>query len=340
MVLLEGLLKTRARSAISLKSPTHTIIPRAVAPTDPVLTGASGARVEAVGRALQLAPEVVQQLLGAYVPLCRMIDNLRSSIGRPVVVGVGGAQGSGKTTLASFAGALLTHVHGRRVVRFSIDDFYRTRAEREELGRRVHPLLRTRGVPGTHDVELGIEILRALGDGRGPVTIPRFDKGIDDRAAPEAWSTVRDPVDVVLFEGWCVAAPPQGVDALEPPINALEAEEDPDGVWRKHVDEQLAGRYATWFEAIDCLIYLEVPDFEHVRTWRRLQEEKLRRSDPSAPYVMGRAELDRFLMLFERTTRNCLATLPDAAELVCRIDETHRIRRIDAALDPGPSADP
>src|SRR6187402_352808 len=71
----------------------------------------------------------------------------------PFILGISGLQGSGKSTLAA---SLIEAAkeRGWSAVSLSLDDVYLTRAEREALGRQVHPLLRTRGVPGTHDLTL------------------------------------------------------------------------------------------------------------------------------------------------------------------------------------------
>ena len=288
--------------------------------------------LEVLGRELELTPDVCLELLDAYLPICGEIDRHRRELARPMVVAVSGAQGSGKTTLCSFARALLVELHGWRVCGFSIDDFYLGREQRRDLSRRFHPLLETRGVPGTHDVAMGLDVLtRLLASGHEEVvTMPRFDKALDDRVPRDRWASFEGPVDVVIFEGWCVGARPQPHDELGAPINALEADEDPDALWRRYVNDQLNSRYAEWFGHIDMLIYLRVPDFENVREWRTLQEEKLARRRPGAVGLMDAAALDRFLMFYERTTRHALATLPDVADIVCHLDARHRIARIDS----------
>ncbi|MBM4200974.1 MAG: hypothetical protein FJ189_06780, partial [Gammaproteobacteria bacterium] len=100
----------------------------------------------------------------------------------PLAVGISGAQGSGKSTLARLIALILSRACGFRVARLSIDDLYKTRAERRELARTVHPLLLTRGVPGTHDTELGLDVIDALrrATERQATLLPRFDKATDE----------------------------------------------------------------------------------------------------------------------------------------------------------------
>lgn len=231
-------------------------------------------------------------------------------------VGVSGPQGSGKTTAARVLQVLL-EAKGLRVAGLSIDDLYLTRAARQDLARRVHPLLATRGPPGTHDRALGLETFAALKAGRS-LALPRFDKAIDDRAPATDWPWFEGPADVVLFEGWCVGARPALEAALGAPLNALERDEDPDGVWRAYVNEALAGDQ-TLFDQLDFLIQIVPPSFEVVVGWRREQEAKLRAERPGAPGLMDDAQVARFVAHFERVTRGLLADDPARADAVLRL---------------------
>ena len=173
-------------------------------------------------------------------PAAERIAEARRSLGRPIVAGLCGSQGSGKSTMAAFLKVLL-EARGLKTTVLSLDDLYLTLPERERLATEVHPLLRTRGVPGTHDVGLGHALIDVLSDGVAEVSMPRFDKAEDTRASSETWPCVAAPVDVILFEGWCVGALPQAEAVLHAPINALERDEDADGVWRGYVNERLKG---------------------------------------------------------------------------------------------------
>jgi len=240
--------------------------------------------------------------------------------GKPLIVGINGAQGSGKTTLCKFLEALMLE-HNQRAITLSLDDLYLTHAERQKLAREMHPLFATRGVPGTHDVALGNAILDALSEGR-PATLPRFDKAADDRF-PQG-RQIDQKFDVILFEGWCVGAAPQLDEALREPINRLEAEEDPDGTWRHEVNRRLATDYAELFGRIDLLVMLKVEGFEAVRANRKLQEEKLARTNPGGAALMDDTALDRFLMHYERLTRWTLEEMPARAGIVVPIGPDQR----------------
>jgi len=257
-------------------------------------------------------------------PLADVIAGWRREALRPIVVGVCGAQGSGKSTLCTVVAALLTERNWRTAV-LGLDDLYLPKAQRAALAAAIHPLFRTRGPPGTHEVVLGLRVLDALtGDGPpGDVALPTFDKASDNRRPPDQWPHIKTPVDVVLFEGWCVGARPQASAALAAPINALEAEEDASGRWRASVEAALAGPYQTLFGRLDRLILLKAPSFDQVYAWRAEQEARLARRLEASPdparRTMSPDELHRFIMHYERLTRHILAEMPSRADIVVEL---------------------
>ena len=276
-------------------------------------------------------------------PLAERIERFRILAERPILVGVSGAQGSGKTTLARFLSEWLRRRMHLSAVCFSLDDVYLTRAERQALAHRAHPLLETRGVPGTHDVALAHRILDALthpGAARR-VAVPAFDKATDDRAPEQDWPRVEAPVDVVLFEGWCVGARPQSPEALGDPVNRLEAAEDRDAAWRTGINERLSTDYAELFARLDLLVMLRVPSFDSVFEWRALQELKLRErlygasAGSEGSPGLSPAGLKRFIRHYERLTRHMLETMPAYADIVIDIAENHRIAGIVLAAEAG-----
>ncbi|QDX24637.1 kinase [Sphingomonas suaedae] len=244
----------------------------------------------------------------------------------PLVLGICGAQGSGKSTLAD---ALVSRfaAAGIRAATLSLDDLYLGRAARAELARDVHPLFATRGVPLTHDAASGCAILDAVRAGT-PVQLPRFDKASDAPLPREAWEAV-DALDLLIFEGWCVGARPQADVALADPVNRLEQDEDPDGIWRRAVNAALAGPYRALFDRIDRLVLLAAPDFSVVRRWRGEQEAalraRLRREGRDPAETMDDAALDRFVEHYERITRSILTEMPARADLTLRLDAQRAI---------------
>ena len=245
----------------------------------------------------------------------------RAGQGGPVAIGLAGAQGSGKSTMAARLATRLK-AGGLRTAVLSLDDVYLSRAERASLGRTVHPLLQTRGVPGTHDVALAGRTIDELLDGHGTVAVPRFDKTRDDRAPPAAWPRHQAPLDVVLLEGWCVGARPMLDADLGHPVNTLERDEDDDGRWRRHVNAALRSDYASLFGRLQLLVLLRAPGFACVHAWRMQQERGLDWAANGAAEMMDEAGLHRFIAHYERLTRWMLADEP--ADLVIDITADRR----------------
>jgi len=243
------------------------------------------------------------------------------------VVGLSGLQGSGKSTLAAQLAALAMQ-RGIAARALALDDFYFGRRDRHHLAGAVHPLLRTRGVPGTHDIALLLRTLAALrrASPAHPARLPRFDKGSDTRLPPSRWATVTAAPRLVVLEGWCIGVPPQAPAALARPVNALERREDGDGRWRRHVNAQLAGDYARLAARLDRLVMLQAPGWTLVERWRTEQEQALHRR--GAPHAMDRDALRRFLMHYERISRHALAVLPARADLVVPLDRRRRPGRM------------
>jgi D-glycerate 3-kinase len=269
-------------------------------------------------------------------PLAAWIAARAAAAGGPLIVGVSGSQGSGKSTLCRMLEALLAGDHGLHTATLSLDDLYRTRAERQDLARTVHPLFATRGVPGTHDIALGRAVLDAVRARQPGLRLPRFDKARDDRAPDADWPVIEAPLDVLLFEGWCIGAQPQAEADLVQPINRLEAEEDAGCIWRRHVNAQLVDPYRALFDAPDLTIMLAAPGFEAVLGWRQLQETKLRERTGGG---MSEAEVARFVMHYERITRHLLAELPGRADYVIALGHDHAVTGL-AFVDPLSAAGP
>jgi D-glycerate 3-kinase len=267
-----------------------------------------------------------------FVPLLEEILQRVASHRGTFVIGISGSQGSGKSTLASLLVRLMTHVSGLRCINLSIDDFYLTHARRQQLAKTVHPLLATRGVPGTHDVSLAMETINALKNS-GEVLVPRFDKAVDDRLPEAQWTNVMAPVDVIILEGWCLSVPAQPDTVLQEPVNALEAVEDPDGAWRRYVNDAIRNDYSALYDLVDYLVMLKAPGFGKVYEWRQNQEDKLahtfrQQADSGSEHrIMSPAQLQRFIQHYERVTRHGLETLPQKADVVFQLNDRQAITK-------------
>jgi D-glycerate 3-kinase len=259
-----------------------------------------------------------------------------------LVVGICGPQGSGKSTMARRLEDSL-RAGGLSVARLSLDDLYLPGSARARLAATVHPLLRTRGVPGTHDVARGLALLEGLPAARPGVRtlLPRFDKGLDEPCEPALEEVFVGPADVVLFEGWCVGARPEPPAALLEPVNELERSADAGGQWRGYVNAQLAGPYQRLFAPLELLIMLRAPRFEQVYAWRAQQEHELRARLAAAAEqggASGRAramsdeELRGFVMHYERITRHIDAEMPGRADFVLELDAQRQLHRLSGRL--------
>lgn len=249
--------------------------------------------------------------------------------GHVPLIGISGAQGSGKTTLARAAAAALGCAH------LSLDDVYLTRAERERLAREVHPLFATRGPPGTHDLALltaTVAALRAAGPDQ-TTALPAFDKLADDRVPPSQWPGFKGRPRAVLVDGWLIGATPQDEDALTAPVNALERTGDADVVWRRAANARLLDAQGVLTTGFDAILFLKAPRFDVVLDWRCEQQAGLRGIDPAALGTDERAELARFIAHFERITRHMLAG-GVRADTVVRLDRDRRVVGVDTNGGP------
>lgn len=255
-----------------------------------------------------------------FSSLAASINAHQSKANKPIVIGINGAQGSGKSTLTDLLVHLLSQQYGHNVIGLSIDDFYLTKQQRQQLSNDIHPLFITRGVPATHDVELAIKTIESLLSGK-PTSVPRFNKAIDDRYPQEQWDTVNDVVDIIILEGWCVGAEAVDDTALNIAVNELEQEHDKDGKWRRHVNTVLASDYPALFDMVDQWVMLKAPSFNCVYNWRLEQEQKLRATltgDDNA--TMSDQEIAFFIQHYQRITETILQTLPSKVDYLFELN--------------------
>ncbi len=282
----------------------------------------------------KLPEDFAETVANVYRPLARELSRRAEKLHRPLIVGINGAQGTGKSTLAQFLSILLDGEFSLKTTVFSLDDIYLTKARRHKLAESVHPLLAVRGVPGTHDMALGQQVLNALLEA-GPndrTPIPAFDKAVDDRVPEAKWKRFAGKPAVIIVEGWCAGAVGEEAAALEQPINELERKADPDGRWRRFVNDSLKTEYREFFPRFDALIFIRVPRWELVYEWRLLQETKLKAKceaaglDTSA--VMSPEQVAKFVQHYERVTRHTLKEMADRADYVLTMEEDHQISAI------------
>ncbi len=260
-----------------------------------------------------------------YLPLISYL--VENKLSGTLILGVNGAQGSGKSTLAEFLANAASVLHGWQVTCLSLDDIYLTKSAREVLAKEVHPLLRTRGVPGTHDLGLGEQTLDRLCQLQAgeSLLVPRFDKASDDQFPKSKWDLVTGQQDLVIFEGWCVGCLPQLPEELDIAVNSLESKEDTDGAWRAYVNQKLVEYEERLWSKLNLFAMLKVPSFEQVYEWRSEQEAKLVEALGKQTELTDPIKLKRFISHYERLTRHMLNNLGSSTDVLMELDLDHSV---------------
>jgi D-glycerate 3-kinase len=277
---------------------------------------------------------LLKMLWEIWLPLALQLIQCKQQIARPLIQGVLGGQGAGKTTLAA-ALTLILEGLGYQTISISLDDLYKTYADRRQL-READPRMVRRGPPGTHDVDLGIKTLQAFCHQTSPshIEIPRFDKslwrGEGDRVEPEI---ITQTVDFVLFEGWFIGVQPvehQAFLAAPEPI-LTEA----DRQFARDMNAALQAYLPLW-EYLDRLIVLYLPDYRLSKQWRKQAEHQMMAQGRQG---MTDAEIDAFVEYFWRSLHpelfiKPLIERPDLVNLVIEINSDHSPGQVYAPSEP------
>ena len=250
---------------------------------------------------------------------------------KPYIVGLSGGQGSGKTTISSIISIILRKYFKLNVFVISIDDFYKTRKERYLLSKKVHPLLITRGVPGTHDANIMLDFFKRTKRKKfKSLKLPKFNKAIDDRYNKNLWYSIKKRPDIIIFEGWCVGAKAEKINTLKKSINSIEKFKDKELTWRRYVNRQLQSKYKKLYDQLNCLLYINSNNFGLLRKWRIKQEEKLRLKNKrsNSHKIMSNKEVISFMQTYQRVTINMLKTLPKYASIILNLNTNHQIKSV------------
>ena len=271
----------------------------------------------------------ISSLKNSYIPTSFWIENKYKEKGKTLFLGFAGGQGSGKTTVTAILKIILEKFFKRKVYVASIDDFYKTLKDRNKMSKKIHPLFKTRGVPGTHDINLIKKFFHCIKKEKfKKFKLPKFDKSIDDRKKTKYWPAIKKRPEIVIFEGWCVGARPQSNYLIKQSVNRLESKEDKKLIWRKYVNEKLKKDYKKIFSMIDHYIFIKVPNFNMVFKWRLLQESKLKKRSNSNKKIMSYDEIKRFVMFYERITLQMLRDLSRSASVVMLLKKNHEIKKL------------
>lgn len=207
---------------------------------------------------------------------------LKENNKRPFFLGLSGAQGSGKTSAVNVLARMLREEHSLNTAVFSIDDIYHPFETLQALVQKdpLNCLYSNRGEPGTHDIPLGVQTLESLKQNK-PTQMPFYDKslyqGMGDRTAVTTWTQINPPVDIVIFEGWCV-----GFRALpEAKVLTKQQESFSCSTLRNHrlqdlltMNKELQAYHALW-AYFDAFCHLDTADLDVVYTWRLQQEHDM-----------------------------------------------------------------
>lgn len=280
----------------------------------------------------------IDQAQDIYLPLVDQIIRWKQKIDRPLIQGIVGGQGTGKTTLCRLLQKLL-EISGYATISLSLDDLYKTYGERQELQIK-EPRLRWRGPPGTHDIQLGMDILEQIRTSTtlpdhsyNPlqvIALPRFDKslwdGMGDRTTPEL---VEIP-DILLFEGWFVGVLPR-----------VQLENC--GDFTTYINQQLHHYLPLW-EKLDKLILLYPEDYRFCLQWRLQAEQEMialnkdKRKD-DLKKGMTPAEITSFVEYFWQALPpelfiSPLTRVPTPVDLVVSINSDHRLGKLYSPEEP------
>jgi len=271
----------------------------------------------------------IKSLKKIYIPISFWIENKYKKKGKTLFLGLSGGQGSGKTTATGVIKIILEKFFKRRIHVSSIDNFYKTLKNRNKMSNRIHSLFKTRGVPGTHDINLVKKFFDIIKKKKfKKIKLPKFEKAEDDRLKKKYWFNIKQKPEIIILEGWCVGAKPQKNSLLKKPINILEKYEDKNLVWRKYVNKKLKKEYKKLFAMIDHLIFIKIPNFNMVFKWRLLQENKLKKKSHLRKKVMSHNEIKRFIMFYQRITLQMIRDLSKSASVVMFLKKNHEVKRI------------
>ena len=248
-----------------------------------------------------------------------------------LIIGLAGGQGSGKTTISSILTLILQKYFKLNVFKVSIDDFYKTRKDRRLLAKDKHSLLMTRGVPGTHDIDLMLNFFKKIkGKNFKSLQIPKFDKAVDDRCPKSLWHKIKSRPDVLIFEGWCVGARAQSSSELKRPINLFEKNYDQDVKWRSYVNNQLKTKYKRLFIQLDGLLYLKAKNFSLLKEWRLKQERKLwsHKKNKKKLKIMSSEDVINFMQTYQRITQQMFKDAVKSSSIIMNLNSNHQIEKI------------
>jgi len=234
---------------------------------------------------------------------------------------IAGSQGSGKSSLSKLIKLYLEKFCYKSVVIISMDDFYLSKSQRTQLSKNIHPLFLTRGVPGTHDLELMNKKIKQILNKEFPIYLPIFDKVSDSRK--KTYKKILK-ADVVIFEGWCAGSQPVDQNYLQKNFNNLEKHKDKNFIWRNSYNKYL-NEYQKLFSQFNFFIYFQFNHWDHVLNWKYKQELELR--DKKKDLGLKKY-LREFIQYYEKVSKWMHLKVPKYCNILIKLDAHQKIKSI------------
>ena len=238
---------------------------------------------------------------------------------------ISGSQGCGKTTLLKLIKNNFKNFYNIDVLCISLDDYYLTKKQRDNLSKRIHPLLKTRGVPGTHAIDKITKTIKLFDKNKYPIKIPKFDKLNDDRLPYSQIITSKK--NMIFLEGWCCGCPPLSKFFLQKNLNKIE-KTDSECIWRKYYNRKLIKEYKLIFNYFEFLIYFKIPNFDCVLKWRIKQEKRLQLKKEKNINYMNKNEIKDFISHYEKITKWMMKNTLNKSDLTIKINKNQKIQSI------------
>jgi D-glycerate 3-kinase len=237
---------------------------------------------------------------------------------------IAGSQGSGKSTLTAVLKLVLEKFYKKKVMLLSIDDYYLSKNKRLKLSKKIHPLLITRGVPGTHNIAALRKDIINFQKKKFPIVAPLFNKLKDDISSKKK---IIKKAEILLLEGWCCGSTPINREYLFNNINHLESTLDKNKLWRQYYNSQLQKDYKKVFSLFDQQIYIQAPSFTYILKWRYAQEKSNALKSKDEKFVK-KTDLRKFIQHYEKLTKWMIKTMPAKADMLIKIDKNQKIKKV------------
>ena len=251
-----------------------------------------------------------------------IIDNIINSQDNKYLIS--GSQGVGKSTISNLLKLVIEKYYKKKVMLLSIDNYYLSKTQRFKLAKKIHPLLLTRGVPGTHNIKKLYQDINQFNKQKFPITIPYFDKINDDITKKRK---IINNAQILLLEGWCCGSLPIKTKYLNQNVNQLESKYDKKNIWRKYYNSMLKSEYRKVFSMFNKKIYIQPPSFKYVLKWRSLQEKNNAKKSNSKNF-MNKDKLKKFIQHYEKITKWMKKTMPHEVDILIKIDKNQKIKKL------------